>query len=73
MLQIIQLQDGCYHVTVDYSVDGFTIHREWIFAVTESDAEPMVDGEQIVLEWYHHQGLGSGRNLTALQTAVLHK
>jgi len=49
MLQIVQLQDGCYRVTVDYSVDGITIHREWTFAVAESDAEPLEGGELIRL------------------------
>lgn len=49
MLQIVQLQDGCYRVTLDYSVDGFSIHREWTFKVTESDALPALDGELIVL------------------------
>ena len=50
MLQMVQLQDGCYRVTVDYTRDGVTIHKEWIFAVTESDAEPLDGGEQIILE-----------------------
>lgn len=49
MLQIIQLADGNYRVIVDYSVDGLTIHKEWVFAVTESDAEP--SGERITLEF----------------------
>lgn len=52
MLQIVQLQDGCYKVTVDYSVNGsFVIHREWIFAETESDAKPLENGERIILEF----------------------
>jgi len=51
MLQIVQLQDGCYRVIVDYECDGFAIHKEWIFAVAESDADPMMDGERITLEF----------------------
>lgn len=47
MLEIVQLQDGCYRVTVDYSGDGYSVHREWIFAVTDSDAEPLENGENI--------------------------
>lgn len=49
MLQMVQLQDGCYRVTLDYSVDGFSIHREWVFKETESDALPAEDGELIIL------------------------
>ena len=41
MLQIVQLQDGCYKVVIDYSVDGFAMHTEYIFQLAESDAEPM--------------------------------
>ena len=52
MLQIVQLQDGCYKVTVDYSNDeGFAIHREWIFTETDSNAQPMKGGERIELEF----------------------
>lgn len=51
MLQIVQLQDGCYKVIIDYSVDGFTVHREWIFAVTKSDAQPLEGGDCIILEF----------------------
>ena len=51
MLQIMQLEDGCYKVIVDYSMDGFSIHKEWIFAVAESDAEPLEGGELIILEF----------------------
>lgn len=50
MLQIVQLQDGCHRVTLDYSVDGFAMHLEYIFRVAESDAEPLEGGERIVLE-----------------------
>lgn len=49
MLTMVQLEDGCYKVTVDYSCDGFSMHREWIFRETESDAQPMADGELIRL------------------------
>lgn len=49
MLQMIQLQDGCYRVIVDYTMDGITIHKEWTFAITESDAEPLEGGELIRL------------------------
>ena len=49
MLQMVQLQDGCYRVTLDYSVDGIAIHKEWTFAVIESDAEPLENGELIRL------------------------
>ncbi len=51
MLQIMQLEDGCFKVIVDYATHGFRIHREWIFAVTESDAEPSEDGELIILHF----------------------
>lgn len=51
MLQIVQLQDGCYKVILDYSVEGvFTVHREWTFAEAESDAEPLENGENIRVE-----------------------
>ena len=49
MLRMIQLEDGCYHVTVDYSCEGFCIHREWIFTETESDAKPLEGGDMIQL------------------------
>ena len=51
MLQMVQLQDGCYRVTVDYEGQDFSLHKEWIFAVTESDADPMENGERITLEF----------------------
>lgn len=51
MLQIVQLQDGCYRVVLDFISDGLTIHREWTFRVTESDAEPLEGGDQITLEF----------------------
>ena len=51
MLQIVQLQDGCYKVVVDYSAEGFVLHKEWIFRPTESDAEPLEGGECITLEF----------------------
>ena len=51
MLQIVQLQDGCYKVTVDYSVDGFAMHVEYIFKPCESDASVNPDGEKIVIKF----------------------
>ena len=51
MLQIVQLQDGCYRVILDYTTDGFHIRREWVFRVTESDAAPAPDGEQLTLRF----------------------
>lgn len=52
MLQIIQLEDGCYRVTVDYTApNGFTIHKVWTFSVTNSDAKPLESGEVIILEF----------------------
>lgn len=51
MLQLVQLTDGCYKVTVDYSRDGFAMHREYIFKVATSDAEPCENGEVIRLRF----------------------
>lgn len=52
MLRIAQLTDGCYKVTLEYTVDGsFKIIREWIFAVTDSDADEDENGELIVIEF----------------------
>ncbi len=50
MLQIVQLQDGNFKVVIDYHTDGHAIHLEWIFAETESDAEPLEGGLKINLE-----------------------
>lgn len=50
MLTIVQLTDGCYRVTVDYSVDGFTMHREYVFTLATSSAEPDPSGECIRLK-----------------------
>ena len=51
MLQIVQLTDGCYKVTIDYSCDGFAMHREYIFKAATSDAEPCENGEVIRLRF----------------------
>ncbi len=51
MLQMVQLQDGRYKLTIDYNSDSFAIHREWIFELAESDAEPLENGERIILEF----------------------
>ena len=50
MLQIVQLQDGCYKVVIDYSVDGITIHKEYTFALCESDSPVDETGDKILLE-----------------------
>ena len=49
MLQIVQLQDGCYRVTLDVVIGNNEIHRTWTFAVTESTAEPDPTGEYLIL------------------------
>lgn len=51
MLQLVQLTDGCYKVTIDYSQDGFAMHREYTFKVATSDAEPCENGEVIRLRF----------------------
>ena len=52
MLTLVQLQDGCYKVIVDYSVDGlFAVHREYTFAVAESDSPVASSGEKIMLKF----------------------
>ena len=51
MLTIVQLQDGCYKVTIDYSVGGLTVHQEWTFRPAESNAEPNPNGERVVIKW----------------------
>ena len=51
MLQIVQLQDGCYKVSIDYSADDFAIHKEYTFKPCESNADPMDNGEKIRLEF----------------------
>lgn len=48
MLTIVQLEDGCYKVTVDISIPGCTMHREWVFRTAESDALPLDGGERLV-------------------------
>lgn len=35
MLHIEQLEDGCYHITLEYSVDGFGFRYEWTFRECE--------------------------------------
>ena len=49
MLQIVQLQDGNYRVIIDYSENGFAIHKEYIFTPCESSASVDPEGEKIVL------------------------
>lgn len=51
MLTLVQLADGKYRLTLDYSQDGSAIHAEWIFAVTESDAEPAEHGYKLVIRF----------------------
>lgn len=52
MLTIVQLKDGCYRVTVEYTTpDGHQFRREWTFAVTTSDAEADEDGDFIVIKF----------------------
>lgn len=53
MLTIVQLADGCYKVTVEFKTDNVHIVRNWIFAETESNAEPVNGGEVIRLEFKH--------------------
>lgn len=49
MLMLVQLADGCYKLVIEVSGEGYSFHREYTFTPAESDAEPMVDGEKIVL------------------------
>ena len=51
MLQLVQLTDGCYKVTIDYSRGGFAMHREYTFKAATSDAEPCDNGEVIRLRF----------------------
>lgn len=51
MLELVQLTDGCYKVTIDYSCDGFAMHREYTFKTATSDAEPCDNGEVIRLRF----------------------
>lgn len=52
MFRLVQLEDGNYHLTVDYTTDnGIAVHLEWIFCETESDAKPLDDGICIKLEF----------------------
>ena len=52
MFQLVQLEDGCYHLTVDYrSENGIAIHLEWVFREAESDANPLNGGICISLEF----------------------
>lgn len=50
MLEIVQLMDGCYRVTIDFVSHGFAMHREFTFKPCESSAEVDPSGEKIVLE-----------------------
>lgn len=50
MLLIEQLEDGCYHITLEYSVDGFGFRYEWTFRECESDAQPAENGLRISLK-----------------------
>lgn len=51
MFRMVQLEDGCYFVTVDYSCAGVSLHREWTFRRAESNAKPLDGGEYIQLEF----------------------
>ena len=51
MLELVQLTDGCYKVTIDYSCDGFAMHREYTFKAATSDSEPCDNGEVIRLRF----------------------
>lgn len=50
MLLIEQLEDGCYHITLEYSVDGFGFRYEWTFRECESEAQPDKNGLRISLK-----------------------
>lgn len=45
MVTLVQLTDGCYKLTIDVILEGLKIHREYTFAKTETQAEPLKDGE----------------------------
>ena len=47
MLHIVQLEDGCYKVTVNHKLNGTKVHYEWTFKKTESEAKPSETGMQI--------------------------
>lgn len=49
VLFIEQLEDGCYHVIVDYSIDGFGFRYEWTFREIASNANPDKNGLRIML------------------------
>lgn len=39
MFHMVQLEDGCYRVSVDFSIKSTHVHYEWTFRETESEAE----------------------------------
>lgn len=49
MLTIVQLEDGCYRVKLDYEADGVKVCREWTFKPTTSDAPEAERGERFIL------------------------
>lgn len=49
MLELVQLQDGCYRLTLDYEVEGYKAHITFEFQKVESDSEPLEGGERIVI------------------------
>ncbi len=52
MLKIVQLTDGCYKVTIEYSApDGLRYFREWTFVEAESDADEDESGERIIIDF----------------------
>ena len=50
MLTLVQLADGCYKLVIEFSTDGFRLHREFIFAETEFNAEPLDGGDRYCFE-----------------------
>ena len=50
MLTLVQLEDGCYKLVIDVSGKAFSLHREYTFMETESDAVPKANGDKIRLE-----------------------
>ena len=51
MLTLVQLEDGCYLLTLDVRIGGVMLHRRWVFALAESDAKPIEGGETIRLQF----------------------
>ena len=42
MLELVQLENGCYRLTVEYQTEGVTYFHEWYFAVAEVTDSPAV-------------------------------